>query len=202
MQQLASMIAKLNVQSPSRSTAPRKRRPRARKERTAVNTDGEIRMKRHELVSTLKSAGKKIADDIVIKPNSFNFLTGIASSFERSRWLKIHFYYKPAVAVTTGGLIAMGVDWDGATKVTEREKVLAFTPSQSYPVWQDSQAKPLVLPASRLQSRTWYSHNSTNVLESSVGTLRIAGTTSAEDGAVVGEVWVYYEMVMQGTNPK
>lgn len=202
MQQLASMLAKLNVQSPSRSTAPRRRKPRARKERTAVSVDGEIHMKRHELVSTLKANNAKLSDNIVIKPASFNFLTGIAPSFERSRWLKLHFYYKPAVAVTTGGLVAMGVDWDGTTAVSDREKVLAFTPSQSIPVWQDSQAKPLVLPASRLQSRTWYAHNSSTALESSVGTLRIAGTTTAETNSVVGEVWVYYEMVMQGTNPK
>lgn len=181
---------------------PNRRRKARRKRRPAAPEEGMITMRRHELVTTLTTgADGKLAGKVELKPTSFTFLKGIAPSFERSRWLKMHVYYKPAVAMTTGGLVALGMDWDGKTDITTREAVSAFTPSMHFPVWKDISTTPMVLPASKLQTRTWYIHASTSVYDACPGILRYVGEANVKDKTSIGELWIYYEIQMQGTNP-
>lgn len=194
--EVEKMLKALVVSKPKPKTN-RRRKPRRSKR---VDEEGMITLRRHELATSLKSdASGIVTADIAINPDSFSFLKGISKSFERTRWLKLHVYYKPAVAMTTGGLIAIGMDWDSATSPKDRAAVSAFTPSMHTPVWRDTSGTPMVIPSGKLQSRLWYSHHSKLVLEAQPGILRVVGNTSVNID--VGEIWVAYELQMQGTNP-
>lgn len=204
VQQLERLMQMLTT-----SVAPKppvKRRRRARNRKAAVSEEGTITLRRHELVKTLTTDDKgALSGSVALVPKSFSFLKGIAASFEHSRWHKLQVYYKPAVAVTTGGLIAIGMDWDNSSSnATTRETISAFTPSMHFPAWKDTSTMPMVLPPRKLQTRMWYPHNSASAdaVDKGPGTLRIAGEINGVAAKTnVGELWIAYEVQMQGTNP-
>lgn len=187
------------------SISPRKPRNRRRRpKKTAVDQEGMITLRRSELVASLTTDDKgKVNSSLLLAPKSFKFLAGIAKSFERSRWLKMHVFYRPAVSVTKGGLVALGVDWDGASEIATltREQISTFTPSQHFAVWKDTAANPMILPPSKLQSRIWYQHNTSVDVDAAPARLRVCVEATEVKSQLIGELWVAYEIQMQGTGP-
>lgn len=208
LQQLTSAMQKVTVTNPKRKSRRRKRANNGQPSMVGggpLTGDGTIRMKRTELVTSISvSTGQTSASGVTpIKPSSFMFLKNIANSFDRSRWNSMKFFYKPAVGTTFGGLVSIGVNWDYVTAATTREKVVSLTPSATTAAWQDSEKNPMVLPSNRLQSRLWYQHNVSDAdIETGPGRLHWAATcTKTGADTVLGEIWVTYDIVMQGTNP-
>lgn len=186
------------------------RKPKKRKRKSVVpgrsSLDGEVRFSRCEFVTELKTdAAGKANGHITITPESFSFLNGFGACFDRTRWLSCSFHYKPAVGTTIGGLVSMGVDWDFSSNATDRKKISGLSPNASLAVWSDTTRSPLVLPASRLMSRDWYSNatKSTSVaFDTGPGQLSWAVSAPTAVSTVVGEIWCNYSVVMSGTNPK
>lgn len=210
MQALCRALQRLVAAAPApaaRRRPARKRRARAAAGRTTGSMqDGVITLSRSELVQVVRveANAATAAGHVDVVPASFAFLKGIGKSFERVRWDSMQFYYKPAVAMTFGGLISMGMDWDFATTDVTREKISSFTPNLTCACWKDTEAQPLVLPAARLQSRPWYLPNGDKVdwIDAGPGKLHWAvDTVAPKTATTVGEIWVRYRVTMQGTNP-
>lgn len=114
----------------------------------------------------------------------------------------MRFYYKPAVGTTYGGLVALGMDWDFQGVDVERSKISAFTPSQTMAAWADTESRAMVLPSDKLMSRNWYTPRSDAWQDRGPGKLHWAVEGTAETGGkTLGEIWVDYTVVMEGTNP-
>lgn len=193
LQKMMQLMSNMKVQpQAAKSRRPRRRRPKP----SAVNMEGMITLTRKELLGSLKTGTNgDVTSTFELKPASFKFLKNLGSSFERSRWLKLSVAYKPAVSVTSAGLIAMGVDWDGTTTATTRETIAAYTPSATFAIWQDTEKSPMTLPPSRLQSRAWYVHNAAQ--EWGPGKLVVNATGAASTD--IGEIYVTYTIQMMGT---
>lgn len=211
MGQVLSLLQRLVLRQPVRAqaSAPKsgKSRRRRRNRRGGANSmagDGVITLSRQECVASLKvTKGKgEEGGSVDIKPAAFSFLKGVAKSFDRLKWNNLRFYYKPAVGTTFGGLVSFGVDWDWTNTDIARTGISALTPSSTTAAWADTEKTPLILPTSKLQSRTWYSPVSANTFDQGPGKLHWAITcTSQTADTVVGELWAAYSVVMQGTNP-
>lgn len=183
------------------SAGPSRRR-RNRKRGCGPLGEGEIRLARRELLASVKLAANasSVKGHFDVEPGSFSLLKSIASSFERSRWERVHVMWKPAVSMTYGGLITYGVDWDFKGEDPERAGVSAFTPVNTHAVFADSTKSPLVMPPARLNTRQWYSHQSSDLFDKGPGRIcYCAEGTSSANVTVLGEFWVDYSLVMQGT---
>lgn len=206
VQQLVAMLSRMAVAPARKSKTKRKRR--AGNKPAMGGGDGVIHLSRDELVTTIKVTKNTTSStghfDLV--PSSFSFLKGIAKSFDRLVWNKIHIFYKPAVGSTFGGLVTYGVDWDFVTtNDIGRERISSLTPSATLAAWSDNQTKPLVLQPAKIQSRRFFSPNATTEDNSNKGPGKIHWATSVSAQAadtIVGELWVSYSVTMQGTNPQ
>lgn len=196
MQKMVTAMAAMKM-APVAAPKPKKRRNRRR--RNAVSSEGEITLTRKELLKTITvPAGKdEVAMSINLRPDEFPFLKGLGDVFERVRWLKMTIHYKPAVSLTTAGLVALGVDWDSKSAATTREKVAAYTPSSTFAVWQDTEKQPMVLPPAKLQSRAWYSMTSSENTDRQPGQLVVAAT--GPPSSTLGELYCTYTVQMMGT---
>lgn len=183
------------------STGRRRRGRRAKR----GTMEGEIVISREELVRslTVKASKTSAIDYFDLLPENFEYLKQISTAFERVQWMSCQLFWKPAVGTTFGGLVTYAVDWDSDLGANVgRAKLSAYTPVVSHAVWQDSQKTPLVLPPSRLMSRTWYlfSHSSADVVDKQPGRIGIAADCSASNSDVLlGEMWVRYSVKFSGT---
>lgn len=209
IRQLANMLGRLSVSAVPPQPARRKRkqkRKRAGPSAPYPSMEGEIRISRAELIDTVKvkktettATGYKL-----ISPSEFAFLKKVGAAFARSKWIQLKVYYKPAVGTTYGGLVSLGFMLDPDTSVTvTRANVVAMTPSATTAAWMDTEDKPLVLKGTQLATRDWYFHNDANLkyADRAPGMLYWAvDVSAAKDDTVVGEMWLHYTLVMQGTN--
>lgn len=203
MQKLLSLLTKASVSGPPAVT--KKRRKRKKATSAVSQMDGVIRLSRSELLRsvTISKGNTSSSDHVDILPSEFPFLKGIATSFDRLRWEKLEFFYKPAVGTVFGGLVTVGFDWDFNSSDLDRTKISALTPTFTVPAWADSESKPMRLPPNRLQSRDWYTPNYANATynDRGPGKIHIATTVTAQTAdTILGEVWCRYSVVMQGTN--
>lgn len=185
----------------SRSGSSRRRGARNRV------AEGEVAFQREELVRTLTLVKGRTdaADYFDLVPGNFEYLKVLSKAFERVQWINCALYWKPAVGTTFGGLVSYAVDWDSdIDRNITRAKLSAYTPVCSHAVWADNQRQPLVLPPSRLMSRTWYlyDHSSADVVDKQPGRIGVVATASAVDAdTVLGEIWVKYHVKFSGTKP-
>lgn len=203
--------ARKAAQAPSQATAtarPRRRRQRKRAGVANFNSDlsaGVIRLQRRELALEVSTdAQGRISTSLEIIPSSFSFLATLSKSFERSKWHSVSFCWKPLVGGLVGGLVTLGVDWDFKGDTPEVTKASAFTPNSTWAIREDCENNPLVLPASRLQSRAWYMHNATNSDKIDMGPAKlwVLGSAQSDQKSVkIGQVWVSYDLTMSGTTP-
>lgn len=152
--------------------------------------------KRELLQELVVPAAKTNTYLIELTPLSYPFLKTVMGSFERYRYKRLAFFYKPAVGTTVGGLVAMGIDWSFSyTTAKTRAAIAALSPSHSFSVWTDTESKKMVLEQSRLNSRAWYADNGEKT-DKSPGQLVVAITS---DPGTVGEIWVDYTVDFMGT---
>lgn len=195
---LTSALANLEL----RNSSPKPAKPRRRKANAKVA--GDVTISRHEIVkeiTLLKDKGTVNAN-VDIFPSSFSFLAKLSDSFERYRFTKCRFYWKPAVGMTYGGLVSYGCDWNFSSNKVSRKDVAGLTPNSSHAVWQDTERRPLVLPTSRLMSRAWYSSNTDDNFSKGPGRIIITATGEVPTSdKPLGELWVDYTITFSGTQP-
>lgn len=202
MAQLSGLLRGLEV-SKKRPAKRRARRGRATLAREVEN-EGTIVLTRSELLTTVTLAANNTESlsHYEINPATLSFLKGVANAFERSKWHVLEFWYKPAVGTTYGGLVVFGVDWDFSGTAKSRADIAAYTPSYSCAAWSDSQTRPMRLPAGRLQSRMWFQHRASALVDK--GPCRLWVGVSGQNtssNTTVGEIWVRYRVELMGTSP-
>lgn len=146
-------------------------------------------------------------------PANFPWLAGVSKSFERYKWRRLNIHFRSAGGFTKGGLLAMGVDWyttaaPALTQTTstdgDRKTVLALSPHASWPIAAVGSSRKLGLPHNLLNSRAWYKMVNDVAKQdgdSAVGQILLSVKADAEasNDRFIGEVWVDYEIVLQGT---
>lgn len=165
---------------------------------TISNGQGAVRVRRTEFA--LEVSGGTAVQGFYFRAEDFPWLGNLAKSFDRITWHSATVCWKPAVGTTVDGLVSYGMDWAGDRQVTKRSDLLAFTPVQDHPVWQQSQ---MVLPSARLQTRKEYvtkqndSVSNRPFYDSSPGLLTVVTTNTA--AKVMGEIWITYDVTLFGT---
>lgn len=181
-----------------RANAKRKRRSRG----GGALGDGEIRLHRSEILATVKIAkGLSTGSDHVdLLPENFKFLRTIFNSFERIKFNKLNVAYRAAVGTTQGGMVTYAIDWTLGAPNKSRADLSCYTPNMSHPVWETP--RPLVLPANRLMTRTWYMNaGDADAVDKGPGRLLWAAdaTATTSSDLVLGELWVDYDVILSGT---
>lgn len=181
------------------------RRRRNRKQRLSVQAGtGTLTLVRRELVRTVSVAVKGAVqlDYVDIVPSSFSFLKQF-TMFDRVKWNKLHLFYKPGVGANYNGFVSYGVLWGFDKSVpSDRAGISALTPNMSHAVWVDGEARPLVCPPSRLQSRPWFTPEDSDAVEKGPGRVVVAAESpgsSDSSKAIVGELWADYSVTLTGS---
>lgn len=195
--ELAKSLNRVVKMAEKPSGSPKKgknKKKKARKSGTA-----QIRFARTELVASVTlDASKRASGSIPINPLKCKapILVKLAACFERSRWEKVHFYWKPAVSAMFSGTICMGADWDNKSPASEKAKIMAYAPSALFPIREDTQTKPLRLDPGRLRSRLWFDHSDSADNISTAATL--AWVADGQDAVAVGDLFMDYVVVLDG----
>lgn len=170
----------------------------------SVNTTaGTIRLSRREYITTI-GVPSSVTDGAegdyiyssVLTPLNFPWLKTVASAFDRVIWHQCRVEYRSACATTASGMLTMGIDWDVDSKLTA-PAIRALTPVVSTPVWQSA---TMTLPPGRLMTRKEYvidKDDSKRKYDSAPGIIYVNATSSP--GVNVGELWVYYDLSLFGT---
>lgn len=223
-QQLASQIAGLQRKlarmqlSPNSAPTPRRSRaqPRRRREVVAPQTiaappvparrnrrragfgagpsDATVRITKTEL---LVSVTKSEAASFHIQSTNIPTLKRLSKIYERVKFHSLRIFWKPAVGTTESGMVTYGLDWDFHGLVSERAFIAQYSPSASHAVWCDTTQRPMVAPASRLQSRAWYRNNNADTVDAAVCDL-VYKSDHQRGG---GEFWITYSCTLQGISP-
>lgn len=209
--QLQRELAALRIANAPAPAAPaRRRRTNRRRKRQAVPSvarivpaaSGEVTIGKLELCASIKVEKNKSAANgsCQLLASTPPFLKTLSKSFERIRWNLCKVHYKPAVAMTQGGLITVGMDWNWSDAKTTRSDLSSYQPTATSVVWKEFS---MVLPPARLQSRLWYSTGATALdkVDAGPGIVVWAVDTAADASSdlVVGELWLEYRVVLSGT---
>lgn len=182
-----------------------------RKKGCARVAEGEMVLRREEMLVdvTLPANKTDSTGSVVLALANFPWLKTVAGSFERYKWKRLNIHWRAAGGFNKGGLIAVGMDWsnqlssaytrESLTSASERQKVLSLTPHMSLPISSTSINKTLGLPTKMLNSRNWYDAAKTDD-EGAVGAIRYSAKCDSDSvERFIGEIWVDYEVVLQGT---
>lgn len=165
-----------------------------------INPEGTVVIARCELLEEVKGSKNGNKGAIYLQPLKFTWLKGLAGSFDRVSWVSASVIWKPAVGTNSDGLICYGVDWNSNTVPNTRAGILALTPIADHPVWQSTEANPLILPASKLQSRKDYAVTGDSTVPAfDKGPGVLAWAITSEDVKVYGELWIHYHVRLFGT---
>lgn len=188
----------------------RQRRPRQRQPGPSRGlAQGEVTLRRSEY---LESA-TKATTSFFLSPANFPWLRNLAKAFERVKWLLCDVEWRPTVGTTVSGATALGFDW-GAVSTTvkfhedghfgpsprlgaaDKNAVLACSPAVEGPAWSP---KRLRVARNLLQSRMWYDLpvDTATGQKFDFGPGSVLVFSDASNGG--GDIWVHYEVVMQGT---
>lgn len=166
------------------------------------NAENSTRVSRRELALTVKmQADGTYAKALSLNPSSacLPWLSGLLKSFEQLVWHRMNISWVPQVATTSAGSVAIGVDWASKLSDTDatRAKVAALTPVLDVPLWQRGS---LTVPPQRLQSRRFYTTDTSDPYDSCPGSLLVNVTKNADLASKpVGEIWIDYSVSLYGT---
>lgn len=179
---------------------------RTKKSKLSVQAgQGTLTLSRREFMRTVKvgAAGAVLLDYVDIVPSSFSFLKQF-TMFDRVKWNKLHVFYKPGVGANYNGFVSYGVLWGfDKAKPSDRAGISSLTPNMSHAVWVDGEARPLICPAQKLQTRPWFTPDDDDSVEKGPGRIIIAAespSNTASAASIVGEIWVDYSVVLTGSS--
>lgn len=171
------------------------------------NREGEVTLSKREMmcdIAVKKDAGQASIVKYLYPDTSADqmpWLSKLAKNFDRFKFHKIHIFYKPAVSAMTAGRVSVGVDWNQSIGTATAEAVTNCSPSMQFPVWEDTEGRPIVLPKNRLQSVQWYRVGSGTGTDKGPGNLvAYVATTTVTADTTIGSLWIDYTITLQGTN--
>lgn len=188
------------VEEVAPSSARRKRKKKKRTNNPVSSSISTTRLVHTEFwknITTVKANEENVVS-FSLYPSAFEVAKLHNNFSQRFRANKVVLEYRPMVGTTIGGGFSMGVDWSGSqTGSMTRAKISALSPNCSCVV---SQGCRLVLPASALQTRQWYTCTDvTDSLEERVAVIWV-GAISAQV-STVGELWCHYDFTFEGLRP-
>lgn len=176
----------------------------SRKRKGKANSPANsLTLTRRELLISLNvtNDGLGVSAFVPIIPANMNFLKKF-SMFDRVRWNKLEFFYKPCVGSTTDGSVSYGVKWafDAQAK-KNRGDISQLTPNASHAIWFDGEARPMRCPLQKLRTRMWYDPGDTSDnVEQGPGVFYVsADAPDKKKGFLIGEIWVDYSVTLMGT---
>nr|QRW42218.1 MAG: capsid protein [Marma virus] len=201
----ALKVAKKSQQQPAPA---KKRRNRKRKNgplsNTGISADGRIVVQRCELLFEVKVAKSSTSGAYyeVLQPTDkrMPWLFKLSKNFSQIVWKSARLEYRPAVGAMKDGSLVVGIDWNPITSAPDKAKVQSMTPSFQVPVWQK---KEMTIPSTRLQSRKYYSTDSsaTTAIIDRVPCEVLAYITASADAnndQYYGDIWIHYNVILQG----
>nr|QOW03292.1 capsid [Kisumu mosquito virus] len=207
---LTAQVAALKVAKNKQQPAPAKKR-RNRKRgagpslaNTGISADGRIVVQRCELLFELKvdKDTEGAAYYEVLQPNSSRmpWLSKLCKNFSQIIWRSARLEYRPAVGTMKDGSLVVGIDWNPIASSPDKAKVQSMTPNFQVPVWQK---KEMTIPASRLQSRKFYSTDTSSSVDiiDKVPCEVLAYISCTKDAAnkqYFGDIWIHYNVILQG----
>lgn len=175
----ASMVRQLNQLSNQikalQTSRPKRKRPRANKTqgpRSEVLTNaGGIKVSNAELLATDVRGKNGVGKIYSLGPVSSNMghYKALALIYERYRFLSLRIEYVAAIGTTVGGVVTVGMDYDGTMAIVSQAKVSSLNPSFSVPVHRN---RSMTIPPKFLNPQKW---------------LSTRGESEAHPGAIV--VW-------------
>lgn len=176
-------------------------------------SEGHMRVSRDELLfaATTDDKGSLFAS-IPLNPTVpqkgttttfFNWLSGLAKSYEMIVWHKLEVSWRSAVGTTQDGMVAYGIDWQvrdtayDPGQVQRRPAVTSLTPVKDHPIWQSTDAMPLRAAVKFLQSRKHYIMRSSEIVDTAPGSLLLS-VMNGPARKDVGELWVRYDVSLLG----
>lgn len=215
MARLVGALQSLTVSAP-KSKKKRRRRRRASASQPAVGMprparsapkrgammtggDGQMTIVRDELISTITTDARGGHNSyVVLNPltSSFPWLAGVSKSWERIVWHSASVSWRSMVGATKDGAVAYGADWTQKSSLT-RAGVTALQPVFDHPVWQSTDARPMVLPPALLKSRLHYSLDNGDTIDQAPCRICI-NVSSAPANITVGELWLRYRVTLLG----
>lgn len=154
---------------------------------------------RTELIRSVRTDATGAKGDYVwCRPdaNCFPWLEKMYNAFSEARWESLVIFWKPAVSANTDGRICYAFDTDGTVGVPSRADVLKHGPCYDTQIWQDTQAKGLVIPKAQLQQTTWIKTQGRDDITSQPGAFLWYATGPANKD--LGEVWASYKVTLSG----
>lgn len=215
--QLAKMASELNTikqkmssmsvgPSPPKQGSRRRRNAGPRPYGSSVTGPGKdnasITITRTELLMEVKSESGKatVGGRAVIKPSkdSLPWLSKIADAYSQIEWHSLAIFWKPAVGANSNGRIIYSADVDGAYKeeITGRALVASHYPCLDIQIWQDNEARPMIVPRDQLTSRRRFLLSTEDASDNSPGT--ILYYASGPGSGLFGELWCRYTVRMVG----
>lgn len=180
-------------------------RPRAPK--FSGRRDGGVIIKHSELsrnvIGSIIFAINNAPVGFAINPGNedlFPWLTSVAMSYETYRFRKLHFRYEPLVPTTSPGAVYLAVDYDAAEQAPgTKYDMMAYKSATRGSVWS-----PFNMPlaasdlGTSVPARYTLDHypitTQIDIRMYNLGNLFIGAEGCESDGAVLGEIWVDYEV--------
>lgn len=196
--EVTALVEALKAVVTKDSAKPATSNKKKKKQRNKGQGTAQIRFSRTEFVTTLTlPATKTLVGKVPINPiKGPPILAKIAEAFSRSRWERVNFFYKPLVGAMYSGAITMGVLWESGDEPKSRADVAALSPTQTIPLREDGESKPLKISAEKMKARSWYNHEDSETGVAQPGTLWYAVT--GEKPGDVGELHMVYTVVLDG----
>lgn len=198
--------AALGASAPAVVSVTGRSRTRRKKGRGIIQGGmGTITLARREYIRdvNINAAGAQRLDYFDIVPDSFAFLKQF-KMFDRVKWNKLHLFYKPGVGANFNGFVSYGVLWGfDKTSPGNRQNISALTPNMSHAIWVDGEARPLVCPQAKLQTRPWFTPDDADSVEKGPGRVCLAAESAGntnEKVMTVGELWADYSVTLTGSS--
>lgn len=207
---LTAQVAALKVAKNKQQPAPAKKK-RNRKRgagsslaNTGISADGRIVVQRCELLFEIKvDEGKEGAayyEVLQATSSRMPWLSKLTKNFSQIVWKSARLEYRPAVGTMKDGSLVVGIDWNPISSSPDKAKVQSMTPNFQVPVWQK---KEMTIPSSRLQSRKFYStdsSSSTDIIDKVPCEVLayISCTKDAVNKQYFGDIWIHYNVILQG----
>lgn len=192
-------LAEMQVSQPSTSASSGAGKKKKKKKKAKSAGTASIKFSRTELVASVVLKSKKANGNIKVHPDSAPILKKLGGAFERARWERSQFYWKPCVGAMYSGNIAMGVDWDLRNVASTRAQIAAYSPFQVLPLREDGEAKPLRMDAAKMKARQWYNYGDDQ--PAIACPCQLAWAAEGESDIAVGEIYWTYTVILDGPHP-
>jgi len=176
------------------------------KPKMSMNVNGDCIIKHREYVQEISSTASTttfaLSANLPInpaQPQTFQWLSKIAQNFESYRFRKLKFFFETEQSTAQIGTLVMAVDYDATDPApTSKQQMMAFRNSVRTSLWNGCEHSSQQEDLHKLKMnyiRPGSQPSNTDLKLYDIGNLFIfCLCTSLGAGAVIGELWVEYEV--------